>query len=133
MPMRFGVEVMQTHKTLNYGGERGWNFGIALIGPVVLAIHEILMHLRVKCLFEEPCCPRELDEQAAFRHIVNPEAVGLQPPRQGARVLSRRTELLSELLRRQPAMVAGRSMVLLVFEQPVERLLLLGGPLKQQQ
>ena len=124
--LRFLSKIVQTPDARHCRRQSRGNLWVTGIGPVVFAVDEILMDLRVQRRLHLRLYSGELDHRPAMRDPIYLEAVVLQPSGHQLQVLARGPELNAKFIRREPLVVIRRGLVLLVVEKFMQREILLG-------
>src|SRR5271157_6342923 len=111
---------MQRPHGCYYACQRTWNRRFRGIGVMGLAVHDVLMDLGVKCLLHLRRRPAERDVVASARQVRHGETLRFQPICCGAEVGATKAKAIGELLWSEPAVIVGRTPVLLLSQQRVQ-------------
>src|ERR1700757_4487702 len=99
---------------------------------MLLSIHDVAVNRGVKSILHLAGRPGKLQNSAPFGGP-DLKPMRLQPSGDGAEVIVGRAKLPSELFRREPSVIVGRTLVLLIVEQAGERRLLPRAALQDKQ
>jgi len=113
-------------------GQSGWNRRVAGVRPVLLPVHDVVVNRSVKRFLHLAGRAGKLQHGAALRRS-NLESVRLQPACNSLNVCIGGPELLAEFGGREPPVVAGRGLVLLIVEKFPQGGLLVRTALQHQQ
>ena len=129
---RLVLKVIQRSNTRNYWSKGDRDLGISSVGKVLLAIDVVTVHLGVKCRTNGPGSAAELNERSSWVDLNIGETMGGEPTGNRGDVAIRWPESSTEGLRRQPLVVSEGACVLLLIEELLQRLLLLGAALQHE-
>src|SRR5208282_6694838 len=94
--------------------------GVAGVGPVGLSLDDVVVNRRAESLLYLPGGAVELNHGAAVADLGDLEAAGDQPVGDGGDVGIGGAKLGADFGRCQPLVVAGRFLVLLIFNEASE-------------
>ena len=126
------MEVVQRNKSAHHRRKSRRNLRIGRVRKMALAVHRVLMNLRVECAAELPHVPRELDHLLARLDPDHVEAMPRQPRLHRRNILVRNAKLLAELVRRKPLVIIRIPRRMQLPDHLIERRLLGRAALQQQ-
>src|SRR5439155_10440676 len=106
-------KIVQRSDAGHNGRQRRRNLGIAGIGPVLLALDEVLVDFGAQRLAHQTRRAGKLDDGAARRHALDLETLGREPVGYGLDVRIGRPEPLSKLAGCKPLVIIWRGLGLL--------------------
>ena len=101
------MKVVQRSHSRHRRRERGRNLRVTGVRPVLFAIHQIFVNLRVQGFFHLRFDSGELNDRFPVGHAVHLQSVPLQPSGDGLNVLIGRAKLRTEFVGREPLVVIG--------------------------
>src|SRR5208337_926939 len=127
------AEIVQRVDSGHHWGEGGGDGGVGGVGDVLLAVDDVFVESGSKGLLYLASGAVELDDVAAIGDLSDFKPGGGQPADHGGHVGIGGAELRAEFLRRQPLMIAGGFLVLLILDEATHGRFLLIAAFQHQQ
>ncbi len=126
------LDRVETVNGLDHGSQRRGDPRRGSEGDALLAVHQEIVHLPAKGIADRRRGAAEVDADAALSDGINLEVLRPQPLGDGGEVVPRNPESFAHLSRCEPVVIVAGGGVLLVSQELLESLLLLGRASENQ-